>query len=88
MDDICSVILEHVFVRQIYNVVKNKSKRKTKNDGGSEFIVIVNGNIDAKKDPIKKSKSDVEATNPIIFELVFEFSVGRRTGHLETQENC
>ena len=88
MNDICPVILEYVVVGQIYNVVKNKSKRKTKNDCRSEFIVIVNSNVNAKKDPVKKSKSYVETTNPIVFKLVFEFSVGRRTGNLETQENC
>ena len=88
MDDICPVILEYIAVGQIYNVVKDKSQRKTKDDCGSKFIVVVNGNVDAKKDPVEKGKSDIETTNPIIFELVFEFSVGRRTGNLETQENC
>ena len=88
MDDVGSVVLEHVAVGQIDDVVEDEGERQTENDRGSQLVVVVDGDVDAEEDAVEEGERDVEPADPVVFELVFELAVTGGSRHFQAKKDC
>ena len=87
MDDVGSVVLEHVAVGQIDDVVEDEGERQTENDRGSQLVVVVDGDVDAEEDAVEEGERDVEPADPVVFELVFELAVTGGSRHFRAKKD-